>query len=316
MKTLKKYLTPKSFNLLILLFSIALPLAACAKTSDKNLQPTNNQLVQIDAPQTVYAGEPFLIKLTTQSSVQNVKVTWNNRSLNPIFKDENGQKTAEVLLSVPLKTKETQRNLTLTADNNSKKLTYHASFAVEHKEYPEQRLTVSKKFVSPNKAEQERIKKEAKIIKAALNKVSTERYWDLPLSRPIPYIKTEEETIGRVSSVYGLRRFFNNQEKDPHKGVDLSAPKNEKILACMDGKVVLVGDFFYSGRCVFVDHGQGILTYYLHMTEPLVKEGQIVKRGETLGLVGSTGRSTGPHLHLGFTVLGETVNPAPFMPDL
>lgn len=301
------------------------PVPAKAKQPPAPEIPTTPVLIRDDlhgitlqTQQPIYAGEPFLVTVSGPATLDKVKFTWGKKEFY-VTLDKSGDQatgTALALFSVPLKTDNKSMELNVTAQTGQGKFSQELNLPVAHRQYPEQRLTVAKKFVNPSPEEQERIKRESKIIGAALAGISPVRYWQLPLSRPIPLENLESGATGVVSSVYGLRRFFNGEERNPHKGVDFHAKKNDNIYAAMDGRVVLVGDFFYSGRCVFIDHGLGVFSSYLHMTEPLVEQGREVKRGQVLGLVGSTGRSTGPHLHFGFTVLGETVNPAPFMPSL
>ena len=114
---------------------------------------------------------------------------------------------------------------------------------------------------------------------------------------------------GPQSSAFGLRRFFNDQERNPHSGVDIAAPTGTPITAPATGKVVLTGDFYFNGKSVFIDHGQGLISMLCHMSEISVSEGDIIQAGDQIGLVGATGRVTGPHLHWTVSLNNARVKP-------
>lgn len=122
--------------------------------------------------------------------------------------------------------------------------------------------------------------------------------------------------IGRLSSPFGLKRFFNNQPKNPHSGLDIAAPTGTTISAPAPGLVINTGSYYYNGNTVFLDHGQGLVTGYFHMSKITVKAGQIVEQGTKLGEVGETGRVTGPHLHWNVYLNKTKVDPALFVPEL
>ncbi len=105
---------------------------------------------------------------------------------------------------------------------------------------------------------------------------------------------------GRISGEFGNQRIFNGTPKSPHSGTDIAAPAGTPVKAAGSGTVILNGkDYFYTGNMVIIDHGQGLQTIYAHLSKSAVEAGQKIRRGETVGYVGSTGRATGPHLHWG-----------------
>ncbi len=171
--------------------------------------------------------------------------------------------------------------------------------------YREQRLTIKNKSqVNPDKEQLDRIFAERKIIDAALNDYRSTALDGVSLSTPV---------AGPRSSSFGSRRFFNDQPRSPHSGMDIAANSGTPVVAPRDGLVAATGDYFFNGNTVIVDHGQGFVTMYCHLSETAVTEGQHVKSGETLGEVGATGRVTGPHLHFGTYLNGTAVDPAIFL---
>lgn len=171
--------------------------------------------------------------------------------------------------------------------------------------YREQRLTIQNKSqVNPDQAQLDRIWSERKVIDAALN-----NFRDIPVAS----VELATPVEGPRSSSFGLRRFFNDQPRSPHSGMDIAAETGVPILAPKSGVVTATGDYFFNGNTVIVDHGQGFVTMYCHMSEIAVVEGQSVAAGESLGAVGATGRVTGPHLHFGTYLNGTAVDPAIFL---
>jgi murein DD-endopeptidase MepM/ murein hydrolase activator NlpD len=169
------------------------------------------------------------------------------------------------------------------------------------KDYPITRLTVAPKYVELSPEDQARAAEEEREIGAIYAQLNPEPYWAEPFVTPLPNVQG-----GRN---FGHRRVFNGQARAPHSGADLAAATGTAIGAANRGRVVLAKDLFFSGNAVFVDHGQGVFTTYLHLSEIQVELGQIVERGEPLGLAGATGRVTGPHLHWGARVLDARVDP-------
>lgn len=179
------------------------------------------------------------------------------------------------------------------------------SIQVSSKKYQEQHLTVKRKHVNPDPAQLERIYKELPIIKGAMNTFRPVVYEQDSLVRP---------TEGRISSAFGLRRIFNGEPRRPHSGLDIAAPKGTPVLSALNGKVAAIGDYYFNGKTVIIDHGQGLTTLYCHLSQTAdLKVGDRVKAGQRIGDVGSTGRSTGPHLHWTVTLNSARVDPVLFL---
>jgi len=170
---------------------------------------------------------------------------------------------------------------------------------VTKKKYPVQHLTLPKDMVELTPENEARAEREQKVM-AAIWPNQTDRVWSGNFINPRP---------GEISTKFGLKRIINDIPKNPHTGVDVSAEEGEPVKAPNSGKVVLVSDHFFSGKSIVLDHGQGIYTMFFHLSKQMVALDQQVKKGEVIGLVGSTGRSTGAHLHWGARVMGARVDP-------
>jgi murein DD-endopeptidase MepM/ murein hydrolase activator NlpD len=178
-------------------------------------------------------------------------------------------------------------------------------FTVKAKTYAVQQLKVSPSQVNLSPENEARVAGEQEKVRAALDSFSSAAPATLRLEQPVP---------GRRSSSFGLRRMFNGESRNPHSGMDIAAPTGTPIKAPLAGRVVDVGTYFFNGNNVVIDHGQGLLTMYCHLSKIRVEVGQQLKRGEVLGDVGATGRVTGPHLHWGVSLNGAMVDPALFLP--
>lgn len=183
----------------------------------------------------------------------------------------------------------------------------HFPISVGEHAYREQRLTVkNKSYVTPDQAQLDRIGKERVIIDNALNNWREQELVSVSLSAPVD---------GPRSSSFGLRRFFNDQPRSPHKGMDIAAAEGEPIVAPKAGIVTATGNFFFNGNTVILDHGQGLVTMYCHLSEIDAAYGAAIEKGERIGAVGATGRVTGPHLHFGTYLNGTAVDPAILLAD-
>jgi murein DD-endopeptidase MepM/ murein hydrolase activator NlpD len=208
------------------------------------------------------------------------------------------------VIGLPLATKSGRHYLKI---NNQQGQAQSIGFQVEDKAYEEQHITIKdKRKVNPEKRDMERITRESKQIKAAL------RHWS---AQDDVVVAFQKPVAGPTSSPFGLRRFFNEQARNPHSGLDIAAPEGARIHAPAPGTVLDTGEFFFNGNTVLLDHGQGLVTMYCHMSKIDVEPGQTVDSGDILGEVGMTGRVTGPHLHWGVSLNDARVDPLLFLPE-
>lgn len=166
--------------------------------------------------------------------------------------------------------------------------------------YPTQRLEVEEKYVAPSAADLERIARERERV-TALWTLDTPRRWTLPLGPPL----ADLPAAGR----FGARRIFNGEPRSPHSGADFAARRGTVVRAVADGRVVLAEEHYFAGKGVYIDHGDGLVSMSFHLDEIVVSAGDEVRRGETIGSVGATGRVTGPHLHFAVRWRGARVDP-------
>jgi len=178
-------------------------------------------------------------------------------------------------------------------------------FDVRPHDYEAQHVTLAdRRQVEPGPADLLRIARDQESIVRAFSTFSDSALDGFDLGLP---------SAGRVSGSFGLRRFFNNEPRQPHSGVDIAAPQGTPIAAPAAGTVIETGDYFFNGLTVLLDHGQGLVTMYNHLSRIEVAKGARVARGETIGAVGSTGRVTGPHLHWSVSLNNARVDPALFV---
>ena len=179
------------------------------------------------------------------------------------------------------------------------------NFTVSNKKYPEQRITLkNQRQVNPNPDDIKRIDNELAIQIKAYRTFSPNTPSNLLLDKPVN---------GPLSSKFGVRRFFNGEERNPHAGLDFAVPAGTPIKTPAAGKVILIGNYFFNGNTVFVDHGQGFISMFCHMSKVDTKVGQQLARGDVVGKVGSTGRATGPHMHWNVSLNDARVDPAIFI---
>ncbi|HUQ09764.1 MAG TPA: peptidoglycan DD-metalloendopeptidase family protein [Steroidobacteraceae bacterium] len=206
------------------------------------------------------------------------------------------------VVGIPLDTEPGTRSITVEQPGREAR---EIAFKVSPKQYRTQQLKVPPNQVNLSPEDQARVDGEYEKTRAAMALFTPEAPASLRLPPPVP---------GPRSSSFGLRRVFNGESRRPHSGMDIAAPKGTPIKAPLGGKIVDTGEYFFNGGNVMIDHGQGLVTMYCHLSKIRVALGQQVKSGDVIGDVGATGRVTGPHLHWSVILNRTSVDPALFLP--
>jgi murein DD-endopeptidase MepM/ murein hydrolase activator NlpD len=176
------------------------------------------------------------------------------------------------------------------------------SLAIGRRDFAVQRLTLPAGMVDLDPDTERRALSEIERMQALYRTVTPERLWRGPFTRPVA--GTEPGTG------FGSRRVINGKPRAPHSGIDFAAERGTPVVAVNGGRVALLGDFFFPGRLIILDHGLGLYTLYFHLDTVAVGDDERVERGQVIGTVGATGRATGPHLHFGAHMGGARVDPA------
>ncbi len=271
------------------------PLSAAAFAPSK---PTATWTVRA-TPQKLVNGAPVLLSVTAPATLKSLSGTWLGHEL--IF-DRTSGNSWFALAGVSLETKPGKYPLKLegiTASGES--IRFERAFPVTTAKYPIVKLTVSKKFTEPSPEQQQTIKADQDVKHEAFSRVSPEREWSGDFAPPVN---------AEVSDLFGTRRVFNGVTKSVHQGLDFRVGPSTPISAVNRGTIILARPLYFEGNCVVIDHGRGLLSLYLHLSDLKVKEGDRVERGTLIGLSGATGRATGPHLHLAVRWQGVYLNPA------
>jgi murein DD-endopeptidase MepM/ murein hydrolase activator NlpD len=251
-------------------------------------------------------GAPVLFQVKAATKLDSLAGTWLGHQLT--FSYDAATRTWFALGGVSIETHPGKYPLLLNGVRSAGNaaVTFTRQLAVARAKYPQIKveLTVEKKFTEPTPEEQEQIAEGVKVKNDYLNRVTPEREWSGKFVAPAD---------AAISDVFGSQRIFNGKAQSPHQGLDFRVPTGTPVNAMNDGTVLLARPLYFEGNFVVIDHGQGFLTLYLHLSEFKVKEGDVVKRGQEIGLSGGTGRATGPHLHVAVRWQGTYLDPARLM---
>lgn len=217
----------------------------------------------------------------------------------PFFAASGGTWLSLIGLDLDVATGTARLELILVGEGGRPHL-WGSAVPIEPKDFPRQELEVEDKFVRLSAQDEARAEREAALLGRLFARVGRKRLFHGRFRAPI---------MGAESARFGERRVFNGVPKSPHSGADLRAKAGVPVRAAAGGRVVLAQDLFYAGKTVVLDHGWGVHSSYSHLSAMEAAEGDIVAKGAILGLVGATGRVTGPHLHWGVKVGGARVDP-------
>ena len=218
-----------------------------------------------------------------------------------LVREQGGAWWAVVGIDLAADAKQRQSLAVRGADGRERRV----GFALARKQYAEQRLTVAPKHVDLSPADLARYERERVHLGALLRRFSA--------AREPATLRLALPTSGERSSSFGLRRVFNGQARNPHSGMDFAAPGGTPVLSAAAGEVIDSGDYFFNGNTVIVDHGQGLLTLYCHLSAIDTVPGASLDAGAPIGKVGATGRVTGAHLHFSVYLNATAVDPALFL---
>ncbi|MDI9370811.1 MAG: M23 family metallopeptidase [Synergistota bacterium] len=259
--------------------------------------------VNVQYPSSVGIGKPLVIRATSSVPLTGVEAIWQGRTTQLAITVWNEHYVALGLMGTQVgKVKPGDHRLKLRLVDGDRTSEHSLTIKITPVQYKEDRLTLPEKMVSPPQSELKRIEAERKLVGAALATMTGDRLWALPILRPVQ---------GIVTSPYGRRRIINGKAGSPHGGVDFRAASGTPVKAALPGRVVLTGDHYFAGKSVYVDSGGGVISMYFHLSSIDVAQGDMVKAGQVVAKSGSTGRSTGPHLHFGLSLSGQAVDSEP-----
>ncbi len=280
------------------------PVAMQAQTPASQSCPNGIEL-KISAPQSLQ-GALLRIELRNSSSLAEVKGDWAGHIVS-FWQDEADANIRRAFLGVDLEQEPGPHMFVLTGiQQNGAGVICSAEVTIRAGHFVVEKLSVDQKFVEPSAEDQARAEKEGQRLHEIYASRTPEKMWNgafrFPLNGP------------RRGSNFGTRRVLNGEARSPHSGLDIHASTGTPVHAAQRGRVMLAEELYYAGNAIVLDHGMGIYTFYCHLSEIDVREGDVVDAGALIGRVGATGRVTGPHLHWGLEVNEARVNPLQILP--
>jgi murein DD-endopeptidase MepM/ murein hydrolase activator NlpD len=239
-------------------------------------------------PSRLVNGSPVVFEVSAPTHLKTLTGKWIDHEI--YFALDHRTQEWYGLAGVSLETKEGSYPLELSGVNShGTKISFLRQIAVAHGTYTSIAVTVAKKFTEPDPTQIEKAMEDKKLKQEVFSRVNPLREWSGTFEPPVN---------ARTSDVFGTQRTFNGQVQSTHQGLDFAVPAGTPVSALNSGTVLVARPMFFEGNCIMLDHGQGLLTIYMHLSEFRVKEGDQVRRGQLIGLSGGTGRATGPHLHV------------------
>lgn len=250
-------------------------------------------------PKVAKQGDVCLVRASGPASLKSIHGEFHGERFPIAFNKETG--TCEGLIGIDMSTSPATYEIKVIATDGDNRVHSSAlSLRVEKVDFGIQALSLPPSMVDLDAKTLERVNQEARKLEILFRTFREEKLWEGVFIRPVE---------GEISAGFGLNRIINGQQRSQHTGVDLRAEQGTSVLASNHGVVILVDELFFSGKSVILDHGWGLYSMYFHLSETLVKEGNLVRSGAILGRVGSTGRSIGAHLHWGIRINGARVDP-------
>jgi murein DD-endopeptidase MepM/ murein hydrolase activator NlpD len=250
-------------------------------------------------PSRVVNGAPVFFRVTTLKPVSALGGNWLGHKF--AFSFDPHTKTWFALVGASFETKAGSYPIELRAETAAgQPISFEKEIPVQRRRYPRVLLKVPGRYTAPSPEEQREIEQDKKTKEEAFKTQSPEREWQGSFAPPVK---------AQISDVFGVQRVFNGSVQSTHQGLDFRVPAGTPVAAVNRGRVLLARPLFFEGNCVVIDHGQGLLTLYLHLSKFLVNEGDTVEKGQPIGMSGGTGRATGPHLHLAVRWQGVYLDP-------
>lgn len=243
-------------------------------------------------------GELVVLTITAPEATTTAPtVTAFGRAIHTI---PSGPRFWRALVGIDLTVKPGTYGVSATLVSGARRLTARQPLVIVPKRFETRTLRVDPSFVEPPASEAARIKRDAAKLRELWNTSASRALWSGPFLRPVP---------DQANSRFGSRSIFNGKPRSRHTGADFSSPAGRPINAPNAGRVLLAEPLYFSGNTVVIDHGLELFSLFAHLAEIGVREGATVQAGETVGLVGATGRVTGPHLHWAVRANGARIDP-------
>jgi murein DD-endopeptidase MepM/ murein hydrolase activator NlpD len=250
-------------------------------------------------PARLVNGTPVLFRVTTPKPVRTLSGNWLGHEI--AFSCDASHESWFALAGASLETKPGTYPIELHAETAAgQAISFEKKIRVERQRYPRVLLKVPGRYTAPSPEDQRQIEQDKETKTEVFKTLSSDREWKGSFALPVN---------AEISDVFGVERVFNGSVQSTHQGLDFRVPGGTPVASVNRGRVILARPLFFEGNCVVIDHGQGLLTLYLHLSKFSVKEGDDVNKGQPIGLSGGTGRATGPHLHLAVRWQGVYLNP-------
>lgn len=251
-------------------------------------------------PAQLVNGSPIVFQVAPPSRLSALTARWLNHEVS--FSYDPAGKTWYGIGGISFETRPGAYTLELKGTTSrGNEISFSRKVTVRKAKYPTIAVTVAKQYTEPSPEQLERIHQDKTIKQDVFSHTDSEREWSGKFRPPVE---------AKISDVFGTQRMFNGKVQSMHQGLDYAVPGGTPVSAVNAGTVLLASPLYFEGNCVVLDHGQGLMTLYLHLSEIKVKQGERIERGQEIGRSGGTGRASGPHLHLAVRWQGVYLNPA------
>ena len=275
-------------------------LTSCANASAAAASKSVNSWIVRWEPVRLVNGSPVLFKVRSGIHIESLSGKWFDHDVFFSLDPRTGFWCG--IAGVSLETRAGQYTLALTGmAAEGKEISFTRQIAIGRGQYRRIEVIVPKQFTEPNPEQLQEIKEDQALKKDVFSRIDPNREWKGKFVPPVS---------APISDVFGTARVFNGETQSMHQGLDYAVPSGTPVDALNRGTVLLARPLYFEGNCVVLDHGQGLLSLYMHLSKLEVKEGDPIAKGQEIGLSGGTGRATGPHLHIAVRWQGIYVNPA------